>query len=101
LALTPFFMAFSSLSMTLARLGFPAISAVDVLDPLRRRYLLAALQVQAVRFSNLCYFFAQPSDALSDGLLHRDRQAECGSLRVGGYPTQLVKYRHYTNYPVL
>jgi len=44
------------------------------------------LQVQAVRFSNLCYFFAQPSDALSDGLLHRDRLAErgnhCGSIAV-------------------
>jgi len=35
-AVTPFFMAFSSLSKTLARLGFPAIFAIDVLDPLRR-----------------------------------------------------------------
>jgi len=36
LAVTPFFMAFSSLSMTLVRPEFPATFAVDVLDPLRR-----------------------------------------------------------------
>jgi hypothetical protein len=34
------------------------------------------LQVQAVRFPNLCYFFSQLSDALFDGLLHQDRLAE-------------------------
>jgi Protein of unknown function (DUF5818) len=39
-------------------------------------YLLAALQVQAVRFTDLRYFFSQLSDALFDGLLHEDRLAE-------------------------
>jgi len=39
-------------------------------------YLFPALQVQAVRFTNLRYFFSQLCDALFDGLLHEDRLAE-------------------------
>jgi hypothetical protein len=38
----------------------------------RAGHLLAAFQVQAVRFPNLRYFFSQFSDALFDGLLHDD-----------------------------
>jgi hypothetical protein len=40
------------------------------------RLPFAALQVQAVRFTNLRYFFSQLSDTFFDGLLHEDRLAE-------------------------
>jgi len=38
--------------------------------------LFAALNIKAVGFSNLRYFFSQFCDALSDGLLHGDRLTE-------------------------
>ncbi len=70
------FMAFSSQSTTSVRLGFSAIFAVGVLDPVLRVSFCAAPQVLAVRFTNLRYFFPQLCDALFDGPRHRDRVAE-------------------------
>jgi hypothetical protein len=57
--------------------GFPATVAGDVRDPRRARHLLfPAMQVQAVRFTDLHYFLSQTYDAFLDGILHDKRLAE-------------------------
>jgi hypothetical protein len=54
----------------------------DFLQPLKTTFVvsrctcrppLAAMNVQTVRFANLCYFLSQLGDAFFDGILHGDK----------------------------
>ena len=58
------------------------------------RLPFAALQVQAVRFTNLRNFFSQLSDTLFDGLLHENRLAQhSGAAEPVSFPARKSSHR--------
>ena len=91
---------FSSPSATLTRLEFPAIFGPFV--PVHwLHWYLCTLQIEEIRFPNLCDFFSQPRDALFDGLLHENRLAEPPTGEPLGSVCSLLGLKQYAARPTL